>query len=139
MQRTKTPQLVPEDGDPIWSKGAQSILSTSKGLKYRIKSIISGMNDRLGDPRIGPMLLLGSLMSFASIWLKRSQATHQSRLDQPSQPSNMVGDGLGHLPTLVSKLLNSEKKKKRCCFSFQHLSSNIHVDHTESTCSRLPG
>lgn len=111
MQRTKTPQLVPEDVDPIWSKGAQSILSTSKGLKYRIKSIVSGMNDRLGDPRIGPMLLLGSLMSFASIWLKRSQATHQSRLDQPSQPSNMVGDGLGHLPTLVSKLLNSEKKK----------------------------
>lgn len=90
--RTKTPQLVPEDGDPIWSKGAQSILSTSKGLKYRIKSIISGMNDRLGDPRIGPMLLLGSLMSFASIWLKRSQATHQSRLDQPSQPSNMDED-----------------------------------------------
>ncbi|RVW58182.1 hypothetical protein CK203_111665 [Vitis vinifera] len=112
--RTKTPQLVPEDGDPIWSKGAQSILSTSKGLKYRIKSIISGMNDRLGDPRIGPMLLLGSLMSFASIWLKRSQATHQSRLDQPSQPSNMVGDGLGHLPTLDEDRKLGETAKQLC-------------------------
>lgn len=92
MQRTKTPELVPEDGDPIWSKGAQSILSKSKGLKHRIRSIIVGMYDLLGDPRIGPMLLLGSLMSFASIWLKRSQATHQGQSDQPSQPSNMVSD-----------------------------------------------
>ena len=103
MQRTKTPQLVPEDGDPIWSKGAESILHSSKGLKRRIRSIIIGIYDHLGDPRIGPMLLLGSLMSFASIWLKRSRATtHQSQSDQPSQPSNMVGDGLEYLPTLIS-------------------------------------
>lgn len=91
MQRSKTPDLVPEDSEPLWSIGAQSILSKSMGIKHRIYSIISRIYDHLGDPRIGPMLLLGALMSFGTIWLVRGQPSHRSH---SSQPSNRVSDGL---------------------------------------------
>ncbi|CAL5362284.1 unnamed protein product [Camellia sinensis] len=50
MKRAKTPALVPEDADPIW--------------------IRNGIHNRLGDPRIHPVLLLGALMSFGSICKK---------------------------------------------------------------------
>ncbi|KAA8542456.1 hypothetical protein F0562_023408 [Nyssa sinensis] len=85
--RTKTPALVPEDADPIWSRGARNILSTSMGMKQRISNVISGIHDHLGDPRIGPILLLGALLSFGSIWLQRSQSTHPSHSNDQSQPS----------------------------------------------------
>ncbi|GMQ10775.1 hypothetical protein CsSME_00053652 [Camellia sinensis var. sinensis] len=69
MERAKTPALVPEDADPIWSVGAKTILSKGTGMKQRIGSIMNGIHNRLGDPRIGPVLLLGALMSFGGIWL----------------------------------------------------------------------
>ncbi|CAL5444861.1 unnamed protein product [Camellia sinensis] len=65
--RAKTPALVPEDADPIWSVGAKTILSKGTGMKQRIGSIMNGIHNRLGDPRIGPVLLLGALMSFGGI------------------------------------------------------------------------
>ncbi|KAK6925040.1 DnaJ domain [Dillenia turbinata] len=84
--RTKSPQLVPEDKDPIWSRGAQNVLSKSKGLKQTIKNIISRAHDFLGDPRIGPVTLLLALMSFGGIWLQRSQSTRPSQsVDQSQQ------------------------------------------------------
>ncbi|GMQ10672.1 hypothetical protein CsSME_00053587 [Camellia sinensis var. sinensis] len=85
--RAKTPALVPEDADPIWSVGAKNILSKGTGMKQRIGSIMNGIHNRLGDPRIGPVLLLGALMSFGSIWLRRSQSTHPSQSNNQTQPS----------------------------------------------------
>ncbi|XP_028064836.1 uncharacterized protein LOC114267940 [Camellia sinensis] len=38
--RAKTPALVPEDADPIWSVGAKTILSKGTGMKQRIGSIM---------------------------------------------------------------------------------------------------
>lgn len=93
LQRTKTPALVPEDSDPIWFTGAQKILSANT-MKQRIRSIIRGIYDRVGDPRNGPFLLLGALMSFGTIWLRRSQQTHSNQSNQPSEPRK-VCDGLG--------------------------------------------
>eukprot|EP00258_Populus_trichocarpa_P015941 XP_006373458.1 dnaJ homolog subfamily C member 16 [Populus trichocarpa] len=83
--RSKTPALVPEDSEPIWSRGAQSIFSKSIGIKQRIYNNISRIYDYLGDPRIGPILLLGALMSFGTIWLIRSQSTHPTQASQLSQ------------------------------------------------------
>ncbi|KAE8124010.1 hypothetical protein FH972_018922 [Carpinus fangiana] len=83
--RTKTPKLVPEDSEPIWFTGAQKILSANT-MKQRIRSIIRGIYDHVGDPRNGPFLLLGALLSFGTIWLRRSQPTHSSRSNQPSEP-----------------------------------------------------
>ncbi|XP_002514733.2 uncharacterized protein LOC8263406 [Ricinus communis] len=85
--KAKTPDLVPEDSDPIWSRGAQNILSRSVGIKHRIRGIISRICDYIGDPRIGPILLVGSLMSFGTVWLMRNQATHQSRSSQARESS----------------------------------------------------
>ncbi|KAL7161350.1 hypothetical protein ACSBR2_041915 [Camellia fascicularis] len=85
--RAKTPALVPEDADPIWSIGAKTILSKGTGMKQRIGSIMNGIHNRLGDPRIGPVLLLGALMSLGGIWLRRSQSTHPSQSNNQTQPS----------------------------------------------------
>ncbi|GMQ10678.1 hypothetical protein CsSME_00053587 [Camellia sinensis var. sinensis] len=90
MKRAKTPALVPEDADPIWSVGAKNILSKGTGMKQRIGSIMNGIHNRLGDPRIGPVLLLGALMSFGSIWLRRSQSTHPSQSNNQTQPSKKL-------------------------------------------------
>ncbi|KAI8543321.1 hypothetical protein RHMOL_Rhmol08G0207600 [Rhododendron molle] len=86
-ERTKAPALVPEEADPIWSVGARSILSKGTGMKQRIGGIVKGIHSRLGDPRIGPVLLLGALMSFGNIWLRRSQSTPPSQSNQEAQPS----------------------------------------------------
>ncbi|CAL5444892.1 unnamed protein product [Camellia sinensis] len=91
--REKTPALVPEDADPIWSVGAKTILSKGTGMKQRIGSIMNGIHNRLGDPRIGPVLLLGALMSFGGIWLRRSQSTHPSQSNNQTQLSKKVSHG----------------------------------------------
>ncbi|XP_062030161.1 uncharacterized protein LOC133746019 [Rosa rugosa] len=79
--RTRTPQLVPDDSEPIWSSSIQRIPST-KTIKQSIIGILRGVYDRMEDPRIGPILLLAALMSFGNIWLRRSQATPLS--NQPN-------------------------------------------------------
>ncbi|KAL7161295.1 hypothetical protein ACSBR2_041860 [Camellia fascicularis] len=85
--RAKTPALVPEDADPIWSVGAKTILAKGTGMKQKIGSIMNGIHNRLGDPRIGPVLLLGALMSFGGIWLRRCQSTHPSQSNNQTQLS----------------------------------------------------
>ncbi|XP_022736004.1 uncharacterized protein LOC111289319 isoform X4 [Durio zibethinus] len=88
QKRVKTPELVPEDAEPFWSRGQQGILSKSLGAKAKIQGIMIRLYDYLGDPRIGPALLLGSLMSFGTIWLMRSQQNRAFQSSQPSQTDN---------------------------------------------------
>ncbi|KDP31275.1 hypothetical protein JCGZ_11651 [Jatropha curcas] len=83
--KIKAPDLVPEDSDPIWSRGAQNILYKSVGVKHWIYRIKSRIYDHMGDPRIGPILLLGALMSFGAVWLMRSQPAHRGQSSQPSE------------------------------------------------------
>ncbi|GMH01378.1 hypothetical protein Nepgr_003217 [Nepenthes gracilis] len=85
--RTKTPNLIPENADPLWQIGSEKIFSTSKGVKSKVQSILIGIQDLLADPRIGPMLLLGALISFGGIWLHRSQLNHSTVSNQPQQPN----------------------------------------------------
>lgn len=84
MQRTESPELVPENAEPIWSSGTKKILSSGMGLKQRISTLNIAIYELLGDPRIGPILLLGALMSFGGIWLWRSQATNISGSRNPN-------------------------------------------------------
>ncbi|GMI78201.1 hypothetical protein like AT1G18700 [Hibiscus trionum] len=86
--RVKTPELVPEDVEPFWSRAPQGILSKSMGAKQKIQRIIIYLYDYLGDPRIGPALLLGSLMSYGTIWLMKNQQNHSVQSSQPSQAEN---------------------------------------------------
>ncbi|CAJ1975311.1 unnamed protein product [Sphenostylis stenocarpa] len=90
----RTPKLVPDDTEPIWSITAQNI-----PLKNLQQSILGGLSVYREDPRLGPFLLLGALISFGTIWLRRSQqvqpsepnqpsSNHPSESNQPSQPSS---------------------------------------------------
>ncbi|KAJ4974179.1 hypothetical protein NE237_007353 [Protea cynaroides] len=86
--RAKTPELIPEDANPIWSRGAQSIRSKTKGMKQRTQRIIDSIYDLLADPRLGPSLLLGALISSGSIWWQRSKPTQSNQPPtQSNQPS----------------------------------------------------
>ncbi|XP_077213966.1 DNAJ heat shock N-terminal domain-containing protein isoform X2 [Tasmannia lanceolata] len=79
---TKSAELSPEDADPVWLKGAQGVMSTSKGMKHKIQGIVANIYDRMKDPKLGPIFLLGACMSLGSIWLQKSQTT------QPSKTTN---------------------------------------------------
>ena len=95
-QRTRTPDLAPEDSQPIWSRGTQRLPSAST-MKQRFRDFITKIYDVTGDPRIGPFLLLGALMSFGSIWLQRRQPTQQQNQperNQPHEADSKVSDGL---------------------------------------------
>lgn len=102
IQRTKTPELVPDDSEPILLRGAQKIISANT-MKQRSHGIIREISDRLSDPRTGPFLLLGALMSFGTIWLRRSQQTQSSQSKKPNQPKK-VSDGLTYLSLMVFEL-----------------------------------
>lgn len=90
MQRTSTPELVPEDADPIWSKGREQIVSSSRGMKQKIETIPQKINDLTGDPRLGPMMLLGALMSFGFIYLRRNQSIKPNEAANSSQSNPEV-------------------------------------------------
>ncbi|KAL1823793.1 hypothetical protein ACET3Z_010571 [Daucus carota] len=84
--KTETPELVPEDVDPIWSTGTEKILSSGKGIMRRIISLTTGFSDLLCDPRCGPFLLLGALMSFGGVWMRRSQAANLIESQTKKEP-----------------------------------------------------
>ncbi|BAT79633.1 hypothetical protein VIGAN_02254800 [Vigna angularis var. angularis] len=95
----RTPELVPDDTEPIWSVAAQNI--PLKNLKQSILGSLSGLSIYREDPRVGPFLLLGALISLGTIWLRRSQQVHPSvpnqsssnqpsESNQPSQPSSKM-------------------------------------------------
>ncbi|CAH9092656.1 unnamed protein product [Cuscuta europaea] len=86
--KTKTPELVPEEADSIWSTGSQTIIAPTKGIKPKIKGFVNKVHDYLGDPRIGPILLLGALLSFGHIWLRKNQPSHVRQTNDSSQPPN---------------------------------------------------
>ncbi|KAK7411427.1 hypothetical protein VNO78_02860 [Psophocarpus tetragonolobus] len=81
----RTPKLVPDDTEPIWSITAQNI--PLKNLKQSILGGLSGLSVYREDPRLGPFLLLGALISFGTIWLRRSQQVQPSNQPQQSDSS----------------------------------------------------
>ncbi|KAG1334440.1 DnaJ subfamily C member 10 [Cocos nucifera] len=77
-----TPDLIPEDANPIWSRSNQGMLSARNAVKEKIRSIAFHIGDYMRDPRIGPGLLLGACISFGTVWLKSSQTTQPTKRDE---------------------------------------------------------
>lgn len=77
LQRAKTPELVPESAEPMRSGVPKTVKATQKLL-----SIWNIIKDYLTDPRMGPTLLLGALLSAGNVWWARSRST------QPPVPTN---------------------------------------------------
>ncbi|WJX32062.1 hypothetical protein P8452_20433 [Trifolium repens] len=82
----RTPKLVPDDTEPIWSKTAQQI--PLKNIMQHILGIVGGLSVYLDDPRIGPFLLLAALISLGTVWLRRSHQVNLSESKQATQPSS---------------------------------------------------
>ncbi|GAA0145525.1 chaperone [Lithospermum erythrorhizon] len=101
--KTKAPELVPEDAEPIWSSSSEKVMSASRGLKQRSIDLINKTYDYLSDPRIGPIMLLGALLTSANIWLKRNQPTKIENSDHSAKsgkkgkgrPRRKTGPGTG--------------------------------------------
>ncbi|KAG7021526.1 DnaJ-like subfamily C member 16 [Cucurbita argyrosperma subsp. argyrosperma] len=97
--RVKSPELVLEDPEPMRFGHAGSSFINNV-LKW-IAHIKVAIYDRLNDPRIGPVFFLASLLSFGTIWLRKSQPTLPSQparqpdlpneSTKPSQPSAKEG------------------------------------------------
>ncbi|KAF3620670.1 putative NAC domain-containing protein-like [Capsicum annuum] len=85
--KSRTPELVPEDADSSWSSWTQGTVSPSGGLNHRVKSLLNKIHDYIDDPRVGPFLLLAALISFGSVWFKRSQVAQSSKPNHSSQKS----------------------------------------------------
>ncbi|KAK6123167.1 hypothetical protein DH2020_043069 [Rehmannia glutinosa] len=81
--KTTAPELVPED--PVWSHNSKKFISSGKNMKQWTSSLKSLLSDYLGDPRIGPSLLLVALMSSGLIWLNRSRSTQSSNQNESNQ------------------------------------------------------
>ncbi|ONK75426.1 uncharacterized protein A4U43_C03F16720 [Asparagus officinalis] len=77
-----TPELIPEDANPMWTKRARNVFSAGKGLKHRVQGFISALSEYMKDPRLGPVFLLGACLSFGTIWVQNSQPT------QPTQTND---------------------------------------------------
>ena len=103
LQTLRTPKLVPDDTEPVWSRTAQRVPLNS--LKQRIQGVVSELSVYQEDPRIGPVLLLGALISLGTIWLRRNQQVQISESNQPSQPSSEVTFGLMCFFCVVFKLI----------------------------------
>ncbi|KAK9684538.1 hypothetical protein RND81_10G216600 [Saponaria officinalis] len=86
--RTSTPELVPEDPNSLWFTSNEKFISTSYGIKHNVHRIVAGGRSLSGDPRTGPVLLLGALLSFGGIWLRRSQPTSSSDQSESRQTRN---------------------------------------------------
>ncbi|KAI3907609.1 hypothetical protein MKW98_016253 [Papaver atlanticum] len=132
--RTKTPDLTPEESDAIWSRGSQTVLSTGQGLKQRVQGIITNIHDHMGDPRLGPILLLAAVLSFGSIYLRRSQsglanqANGTSQSTEPNQSSQ---------PTMEEKP-NREKRTRRKAVSNKDKPTSIADDVPKDAYNLLP-
>ncbi|XP_038972003.1 uncharacterized protein LOC103705749 isoform X2 [Phoenix dactylifera] len=77
-----TPDLIPEDANPIWSRSTQGMLSARNAVKEKIQSIAFYIGDYMRDPRIGPGLLLGACISLGMVWLQNSQTTQPTKRDE---------------------------------------------------------
>lgn len=74
LQTVSTPELLPEEGDRIWSKGTQNVVSSSKGIVQKFQNAIMNIPDYMTDPRVGPFLLLCACLSFGAIWFRSSSS-----------------------------------------------------------------
>nr|GLL22174.1 dnaJ homolog subfamily C member 16 isoform X1 [Ipomoea trifida] len=110
--KTKTPELVPEDADSIWSTGSERIAAPTKGIKLKMKGFVNQIHDYLGDPRIGPFLLLGALISFGHIWVRKSQSTNVKQSNDSSQPPSETSDSSSK-PKPKDKLRSKLRKGPR--------------------------
>ncbi|KAL2243537.1 UNVERIFIED_CONTAM: Chaperone protein DnaJ [Sesamum indicum] len=84
LQKTRAPELVPEDGDQIWSKSS-NLISSGRNMREWISGFISSIPDHLSDPRIGPSLMLVALMSSGLIYLNRSRSIKPGNQNEPNQ------------------------------------------------------
>ncbi|XP_011101706.1 uncharacterized protein LOC105179763 isoform X2 [Sesamum indicum] len=82
--KTRAPELVPEDGDQIWSKSS-NLISSGRNMREWISGFISSIPDHLSDPRIGPSLMLVALMSSGLIYLNRSRSIKPGNQNEPNQ------------------------------------------------------
>lgn len=78
----KTPDLIPEDGNSIWSGHTQGMFSFREAVKQRIWRMALLIGDYTRDPRIGPGLLLGACISFGTVWLQSSHTTQPTEKDE---------------------------------------------------------
>ncbi|KAL3640559.1 hypothetical protein CASFOL_015527 [Castilleja foliolosa] len=83
--KTSAPELVPEDAGQIWSQSSKKLVSSGKNIKQRASSFISLLSDYLGDPRIGPSLLLVALMSSGLVYLNKTRSTQSSIQNESNQ------------------------------------------------------
>lgn len=98
LQKTKAPELLPEDTDHIWSQSSKKFISSGQNVKNWSSGLVSKLSDHLGDPRIGPSLLLGALMSFGLIWLSRSRATQSGNQNKSYEPKVQISVVYRSLP-----------------------------------------
>lgn len=89
LQRAKTPELVPESAEPMRSGVPKSVKATQKML-----SIWNRIKDYLADPRMGPTLLLGALLSAGNVWWMRSRSTQQPAQTNQPPSSNQSDDNV---------------------------------------------
>ncbi|KAI4303787.1 hypothetical protein MLD38_039380 [Melastoma candidum] len=95
--RAKTPDLVPEMEDAIYRRSIGNVLSQRTWLTGRIQGLTVGLKDRLGDPRIGPILLMGALLSCGTVWLRQSQAKQPNPSNQVNPSNEAVSETTGLL------------------------------------------
>ncbi|KAG2321275.1 hypothetical protein Bca4012_055790 [Brassica carinata] len=95
--RAKTPELVPEGAEPMRSGVPKSVKATQALLR-----IWNRIKDYLADPRMGPTLLLGALLSAGSVWWTRSRSIQQPVQTTQQSSSNQSDDNA-----------EEEKKKER--------------------------
>ncbi|KAI3894161.1 hypothetical protein MKX03_003718 [Papaver bracteatum] len=132
--RTKTPDLTPEESDAIWSRGSQTFLSTGQGLKQRVQGIITNIHDHTGDPRLGPILLLAAVLSFGSIYLRRSQS---SQANQSNGTSQSTEPNQSSQPTMQEKP-SREKRTRRRAVSNKDKPTTIADDVPKDAYNLLP-
>ncbi|XP_042041967.1 uncharacterized protein LOC121787330 [Salvia splendens] len=86
--RTKAPELVPEEADQSWTQNTKRLVPSGGNIKHLASSFKSRFTDHLGDPRIGPSLLLLALMSSGYIWLNKNRSAQTQTQTQSNDSQN---------------------------------------------------
>lgn len=85
LQKTRAPELVPEDVDQSWSQNSKRLIPSGGNIKHLTSGLVTRFSNHLGDPRIGPSLLLLALMSSGLIWLNKNRSTQPSSQNESNQ------------------------------------------------------
>lgn len=89
LQKTRAPELVPEDADQSWSQNSKRLIPSGGNIKHLTSGFVTRFSNHLGDPRIGPSLLLLALMISGLIWLNKSRSTQPSANQNESNPTKV--------------------------------------------------